>query len=67
MVNARSLNNRFTLRRRQAAARGFVRLGHYVPTAHCTHIASPRNATHCSIGGWQRRKPRTLDDMVNFL
>ena len=28
-----------------------------------THIASPRNVTHCSMGGWQRRKPRTLSEI----
>jgi hypothetical protein len=28
--------------------------------ASLTHIASPRNATHCFIGGWQRQLPKNV-------
>jgi len=35
---------------RVQSARSWLRHSH----ASFTHIASPRNASHCFIGGWQR-------------
>jgi len=56
MVYACPSHNRIvTVRRLTAArvqsARSWLRHSH----ASFTHIASPRNATHCFIGGWQRQ------------
>jgi len=55
------ITNGIRFRRAKPASRGYVRLGHYVPTPHFTHIFATLVLLRKPLYGLQKRRiPRTL-------
>ena len=57
-------NKRYTLRRPFGRLRGSVRLGHFVPTPHSTHIFAVAGTLRVPLSQPQKRRiPRTLSEI----